>query len=176
MASRYEPICSLRQLYVENLEELYSAEVQTCGLMGRIINSAGSPELRLSFSRFLTQHQQQIARIDVIFLELGVPRRERHSHGAQGLLMDAEALIGLVSVPAVRDAALIAAMQRIDHFLISSFGTASMFARLLGLDTQAAALGQTVSEEAQTDCSLTELACRSVNCEAAATLQPNTRP
>ena len=157
---------SLHALYLEGLRDLYSAENQLLKALPKMQKAATSPEVKEAFATHLMQTEQQVARLERIFEELGESPKGKHCKGMEGLIEEGEELMKEDGDPDVLDAGLIAAAQHVEHYEMAGYGTVRTYAELLGLDDQADLLQQTLSEEEETDQILTEIALTSVNIDA----------
>ncbi len=159
---------SFEELFVEELQDLYSAEQQILKALPKMIDKAASSELRSAFNLHLDQTRRQIARLDQIFDEMpDEDREDKKCRGMEGIIKDGEEIAKADAEPEVRDAGLIAAAQRVEHYEISGYGTARTYAQLLGRTNWASLLQQTLDEEKETDRKLNALAER-INVEAKA--------
>ena len=158
---------SLRELYVEGLKDLWSAENQILKGMPRMIKAASHPQLKRAFTRHEAQTRQQVKRIERIMKELGESPRGKKCVGMEGLIEEAKDLIKEKPEPDVLDAGLIAAAQAVEHYEMTRYGTLVEWARQLGRADCAAVLKQNLDEEKATDRKLTELAESKVNLAAA---------
>jgi ferritin-like metal-binding protein YciE len=160
---------SLRDLFIEELQDLYSAEGQILETLPDLIEEANSPELKRAFKEHLDQTQEHVKRLDTIFDELGdeVDREDKTCKGMKGILKDGEELMDSEAESEVLDAGMIAAAQRVEHYEIAGYGTVKVFAKLLGQNSWANLLGKTLEEEKQADQKLTQIANR-INLEAKA--------
>ena len=157
---------SLRELYVEELRDLYSAENQILKALPRMIRAASNKELQRAFSLHERQTQQHVKRLDRIFRMLDESARGKKCKGMEGLLEEGQELIKERPEPEVLDAGLISAAQRVEHYEMAGYGTVRTYARQLGEDEQANLLQETLNEEGETDKLLTSLAEGSINIEA----------
>lgn len=159
---------SLQDLFVEQLQDLYSAEDQIIDALPKMAEKSSSSQLRNAFTEHLEQTRGQVRRLDVIFDQLkSVDREGQKCKGMDGLIDEAEDIIKHANDPDTRDAGMIAAAQRIEHYEISAYGTARTYAQLLGRNEWASLLQQTLDEEKETDRKLNLLAER-INIEARA--------
>jgi ferritin-like metal-binding protein YciE len=163
---------SLRELFIEELEDLYSAEKMITKALPKMAKESGSPELRKAFEEHLRQTEGHVRRLDQIFDELervdkDVDREDTKCKGMEGIIKEGEELIKKDAEPEVRDAGLIAAAQRVEHYEIAAYGTVRTYARLLGRDNWARLLEETLNEEKETDQLLNSIAAR-INLEAKA--------
>jgi ferritin-like metal-binding protein YciE len=160
------PRQSLEQLYKAQLRDLYSAENQILKALPKMIEKAGHPGLREGFELHLQQTQQHADRLQRIFGMLGERPGGETCKGMEGLLEEAEETMKQFDDPDVRDAAMIAAAQRVEHYEIAGYGSVRTYANLLGLGEQEQLLQQTLNEEGETDHKLTALAEEVVNLDA----------
>jgi len=157
---------SLRELYVEELKDLYSAETQILKALPRMIRAASNKDLQRAFTVHERQTQQHVKRLERIFRMLDESTRGKKCKGMEGLLEEGQELIKERPEPEVLDAGLIAAAQRVEHYEIAGYGTVRTYARQLGEEEQANLLQETLNEEGETDKLLSSLAESSINIEA----------
>jgi ferritin-like metal-binding protein YciE len=157
---------SLQDLLVESLKDLYSAENQLIKALPKMAKAASSPGLKAGFEEHLGQTREQAQRLERICEQLGVSPKGKKCVAMEGLVEEGKELLQEDLEPAVLDAALIAAAQKVEHYEIASYGTAREWAQQLGLDEAAELLQETLDEEKATDEKLTELARVKVNQEA----------
>jgi ferritin-like metal-binding protein YciE len=157
---------TLRELYVEGLKDLWSAENQILKGLPRMIKAASHPQLKRAFTKHEAQTRQQVKRIERIMKELGESPRGKKCVGMEGLIEEAKELLSEKPEPNVLDAGLISAAQHVEHYEIAGYGTARTWARLLGYENQAALLEQTLEEEKATDLLLTDIATSQINIDA----------
>ena len=155
---------SLQELYVEQLQDLYSAENQIIKALPKMIEAAQSEELRDALNEHLEVTRNQATRIEKICQELGEKPEKEKCKGMEGVLKEGSDLLQEVSEE-VRDAAIIAAAQRVEHYEMAGYGTARTYASLLGFDEAAGQLEETLEEEKEADEKLSELA-EDLNLEA----------
>jgi ferritin-like metal-binding protein YciE len=157
---------SLRELYVEELKDLYSAENQILKAMPRMIKAASHAQLKRSFTKHEAMTRKQVKRLEQICRDLDEKPTGKKCVGMEGLLQEAKDLISEKPEPAVLDAGLIAAAQHVEHYEMAGYGTVRTWAKLLGYEKHAMLLQMTLDEEQATDKQLTELATSAVNIEA----------
>jgi ferritin-like metal-binding protein YciE len=157
---------SLRELYVEELKDLYSAETQILKALPKMIRAATNKDLQRAFTLHERQTQQQVKRLERIFRMLDESTRGKKCKGMEGLLEEGQELIKERPEPEVLDAGLIAAAQRVEHYEIAGYGTVRTYARQLGEEEQASLLQETLDEEGETDKLLSSLAESSINIDA----------
>jgi ferritin-like metal-binding protein YciE len=158
---------SLEDLFVHELKDLLSAEKQLVKALPKMAKGAASDTLRGAIEEHLDQTKTHVERLETIFENLGKAARAEHCKGMEGLIEEGSALLEEAGDDMVKDAALIAAAQRVEHYEISAYGTARTLADLLGNKQAVKLLQQTLDEEKETDETLTELAMSEVNVEAA---------
>ncbi len=158
---------TLRDLYIDELKDLWSAEKQLVKALPKMAKAANDPELSKAFLTHLRQTEQQVKRLEQVFDDLGESPRGKKCIGMEGLIEEGQELIKERPDPDVLDAGLIAKAQHIEHYEIAGYGTVRTYAQLLGSERQAQLLQQTLDEEGQTDKLLTQLAESSINIEAA---------
>lgn len=157
----------LQDLLLEELTDLYDAELQLLDALPRIAGSARGHALRAALTSHLEETRQHIARLEEAFALLGKPALARRSSGIAGILEAGARMMQLAPADgAVSDAGLIAAAQKAEHYEISAYGTCVAWARTLGLHQVAAKLQETLQEEAAADQALSDLAEQEVNISA----------
>ncbi len=149
---------SLPGLYLDELRDIYSAEKQLTKALPKMAKAASSDKLREGFVEHLEQTKGHVERLEQIFDALGERSGGRKCSGMEGLVEEGSEVIEGDFEGAVKDAALIAAAQRVEHYEIAAYGTVIAFAELLGETEHVSLLQQTLEEEKQTDERLTELA------------------
>lgn len=156
----------LMNLYLEELKDVYSAEHQLLKALPKMAGKASHEELRTAFEDHEAITQEQVKRLDFIFDDLKMSPEGKQCHGMEGLLKEGEEVMGEDADPAVLDAAMIAAAQRVEHYEIAAYGTLRTYANQLGLKEHAKLLQKTLDEEGNTDKLLTRIAERRVNRDA----------
>ena len=154
---------SLRDLYLAELKDLYDAERRIIKALPKMVESASSPDLRNAFEQHLEQTRNHVNRLEQIFQRLNETPKGKKCKGIAGIIDAGEDLMDKDAAPAVCDAALVAAAQRIEHYEIAAYGTVRTYARRLGFEDQADLLNQTLQEEGATDKKLTTLAESYIN-------------
>ena len=158
-------MANLKDLMIEELKDLYSAEKQITTALPKMIEAASAAELKKAFEDHLAQTENQIQRLDQIFKQLEEKPGTKKCKGMEGIIADGKELMEEDANPEVLDAGLIGAAQHVEHYEIAGYGCAKTYAELLGLTEIAKLLSQTLEEEKETDAALTELA-ESINVEA----------
>jgi ferritin-like metal-binding protein YciE len=154
---------SLKDLYVEQLRDLYSAETQILKALPGMAEKASNPELRSAFQEHERVTHDQVRRLETIFDGLGEKPGGHHCKGMEGLLKEGQDMVKEKGDPATVDAGLIAAAQRVEHYEIAGYGCVRTYAERLGMSDHARTLQQTLDEEGETDHRLTDLAERIIN-------------
>ena len=157
---------TLEDLYVNELKDLYNAENQLLKALPKMAKAANAPELKEAFESHLEETRGQVERLEQIFKELDVSPKGKKCKAMEGLVEEGSEMIKEDAEPPVKDAGLIAAAQRVEHYEIAGYGAARTFATLLGYDKAAKLLQETLDEEAGADEKLTELANSVINIEA----------
>lgn len=157
---------TLHDLYVEQLQDLYSAETQLVKALPKMEKAASHPQLKQAFQQHLAQTEQQVQRLDQIFQGLGKKPGGQTCKGMEGLIKEGEEMIKMKGDPAAIDAGLIAAAQRVEHYEIAGYGCVRTYADQLGDSKSAGLLQQTLDEEGKADKLLTTIAEQVVNVEA----------
>jgi ferritin-like metal-binding protein YciE len=142
---------SLRDLLIKELRDLYSAETQPVEALPKMAEAASSQELRSAFEHYLEQTREHVSRLKDIFGEIGEKSSGETCEAMKGLIKEGEGLVKAEGDPDVRDAGLIGAAQRVEHYEIAGYGTARSLARRLGDSQVAGTLQLTLNEEAEAD-------------------------
>ncbi len=157
---------SLDNLFVHELKDLLSAEKQLVKALPKMAKGASSDALRAAFEEHLEQTKEHVSRLERIFQMLDKAARAEHCKAMEGLIEEGSDLLEEEGSATVKDAALIGAAQRVEHYEISAYGTARTLAELLGNTEAVSLLQQTLDEEKETDEKLTQLAMSEINVEA----------
>jgi ferritin-like metal-binding protein YciE len=157
---------TLRELYIDELKDLYSAETQLVKALPRMAKAASHPELKKAFETHLRQTEEHVARLDRIFEELEASPRGKKCVGMEGLIEEAKELLREKPDLDVLDAGLISKAQHVEHYEMAGYGTVRTYAQFLGEERQMALLQKTLDEEGDANTLLTEIAERSVNADA----------
>lgn len=158
---------TLRKLYIDELKDLYSAEKQLIKALPKMARAASAPQLKKAFETHLEQTKRQVQRLEQVFEGLEASPRGKKCVGMEGLIEEAQELIGEEPEPEVLDAGLISKAQHVEHYEMAGYGTVRSYALLLGEDAQASLLQKTLDEEGEADKLLTELAEGTINLDAA---------
>jgi ferritin-like metal-binding protein YciE len=155
----------LKELYIDELRDLYSAENQLVKALPKMAKAASSDELRQGFEEHLEQTKEHVARLEQIFEALDESPKGKKCMGMEGLIKEGAEAMEEDFEDAVMDSALIGAAQRVEHYEIAAYGTTLEFANLLGETEAASLLEETLHEEKETDEKLTDLA-KEINSQA----------
>jgi ferritin-like metal-binding protein YciE len=162
-----QKIDSLDTLLVEQLRDIYDAEKRLTKAIPKLVKAATSDDLSSALEHHLRETEQQVTRLEQAFGMLGEPARAKTCAGIRGIIEEADEHVGEdYEFDSLRDAAIIGAAQRAEHYEIAAYGTAIAHARLLGRDDVADLLGETLAEERAADEKLSEVAETCVNMEA----------
>jgi len=156
---------SLRELFVEELKDLYSAEKQLVKALPKMAKAATSPKLKAGFTKHLEETKEHVSRLEQVFEMLEASPRGKHCKAMEGLVEEGKEVMEEDMEPDVMDAALIAAAQRVEHYEMAGYGCVRTYADLLGETKCSQILQKTLNEEGATDKKLTELA-ETINVDA----------
>lgn len=156
---------SLQDLFLDELKDLYNAENQLTKALPKMAKAASSDELRTAFENHLAETEKQIERLEAVFKQLGESPKGKRCKAMAGLIEEGSEIIEKDGDEATKDAALIAAAQKVEHYEIAGYGTVRTYAVLLGHDEAANLLQETLDEEGAADKKLSELA-ENINAEA----------
>ena len=157
---------SLRDLYIHELKDLYSAEKQMVRNMPKMVKAATNRQLASAFQQHLAQTKRQAERLEQILQDNGESTRGPKCEGMAGVLREGDEMVNEDAEDEVRDAGLIAAAQRAEHYEIAGYGCARTYADLLGDKKGARVLDAILREESATDEKLTKLARSVINLKA----------
>ena len=149
---------SLSALFLHELRDLYSAETQLLEALPLMARAASHDKLKSAFNDHLDETREQLSRLDRIFEQIGESSQGERCEALAGLLKEAQGTINAQGDPNVKDAALISAAQRIEHYEMAGYGAARNYAKLLELSDPASLLDDTLDEEESADKKLTKLA------------------
>ena len=162
-----EKLNSMNDLLEYELRDLYSAETQLLQALPKMAEAASDTSLKEAFENHLQETQDQQRRLDQIGESLGVDLKGETCQAMQGLIKEGQEVIEMQGDSEVKDAALIAAAQRVEHYEIAGYGAAYHFAKQLGKEQVQELLEQTLVEEKEANSKLSHLALESINQEAA---------
>jgi len=149
---------NLNDLFLEQLQDLYSAETQLVEALPKLASASSNEELRDAFEQHLAETREHVKRLTQIFEQLGETPGTEVCKGMQGLIKEGDEVLKLKGQPAVIDAALIAAAQRVEHYEIAAYGTVKTLADQLDQDDAKSLLDDTLDEEGKADKLLTKIA------------------
>lgn len=167
MKNRSQNETDLRQLLEDQLKDAYWAEKAITRAMPDIVEKVDSQELIDALTEHMEQTMQQVTRLENVFEILDLRAEAEKCEAMEGLIEEAEDIIDELEEGPVRDAGIIAAAQKIEHYEIATYGTLRAFANILGEYEAASLLEETLEEEKETDLKLTDLAESIINIEAA---------
>jgi len=157
---------SMEDLFLEQIEDLYDAEKRLVKALPKMAEASTSGELRKAFEEHLQETRGHVQRLEQVFAEVGKEPKTEACEAMKGLIAEGEAMVDDIKQSPLRDAGLIAAANRVEHYEIAGYGTARTMAETLGLNRAVGLLEQTLSEEKLADAKLTEIAEDMVNKQA----------
>lgn len=157
---------TLKDLYIHELKDLYSAEKQLIRALPKMAQAASDEKLAAGFREHLEQTKTHATRLEELLSDLDQSTRGPKCKGMEGLIAEGEEIIQEEADEEIKDAALIAAAQRVEHYEIAGYGTARTYAQMVGDKNGVKLLQTTLEEEAETDKKLTDLAESSINVSA----------
>jgi len=158
---------ALKKLLQDELEDIYDAEHQLIKALPKMIERSSSPELQQALKQHLTVTQNQIKRLEQVFETLGEKAKRKPCKGMAGIVAEGSEMLEEDLEESTKDAAIISAAQKVEHYEIASYGTVRTLAQTLGNNEVAELLEETLDEEKEADERLTQIAESSVNSEAA---------
>lgn len=160
-------LTTLDKLFHHELKDLYDAEHQVVKALPKLAEASCNPELAAAFEEHLAQTQEHISRLETVFEEIGESPAREPCAGMRGIIEEGNKILGEDADPVVKDAAIISAAQRVEHYEMAVYGTLRTWARILGYEDSARLMEETLDEEEGTDSALTGIA-QQINPEAAA--------
>src|SRR5947199_7556861 len=161
-------LASLKDLYFDELGDLYDAEMQMIRTLPRLVEAARAPELREALKKHCDESRLHLERLELIFTHGGERRRSKACAGLAGIVQEADERLTQATTDDARDAAIIGAAQRIEHYEIAAYGCARTYARRLNRPDEARLLQETLDDEGRADRRLTEMAEAHINDDARA--------
>jgi ferritin-like metal-binding protein YciE len=158
---------SLECLLVDQLQDIYDAEQRLTKALPQMADAASDTQLKNAFKQHLKETKQQVNRLERVFEIIGEDAKTKTCEAMKGLIAEGEEMVNAKGDEDVRDAALIAAAQRVEHYEMAAYGTVRNLARRLGHEEAAELLQETLDEEGAADKKLTQIADASVNRKAA---------
>ncbi len=153
----------LRKVFVSQLKDIHSAEGQLVRALPKMASAATSPDLEQAIRNHLQETKTHITRLEKIFSTLEFSPGGHRCKAMEGLIEEGAEVLSEDANPEARDAAIIAAAQKVEHYEIATYGTLRAYAKLLGMDEAYDLLSDTLEEEREADTGLTELAEASIN-------------
>jgi len=157
---------NLKDMFVDLLQDAYSAETQLVEALPKMAGAAQSSELKAGFQQHLAETKNQVKRLEQVGKLVSADLDENTCEAMEGLVEEGEEIIDMDADPDAKDAGLIASAQKVEHYEIATYGTLCSWAKQLGMQDAANILGQTLNEEKATDEKLTRLAESMVNRKA----------
>lgn len=157
----------LTELFEESLKDLYWAEKALTKALPTMAKNATSEELIKAINNHLVETEEHVTRLEKVFELIGKKATAKKCDAMEGLIEEGKGILEETEIGVVRDAGIIAASQKIEHYEIATYGTLRQFAETLGYDEAVTLLEQTLDEEKGADKLLTEVAVSAVNLEAA---------
>jgi ferritin-like metal-binding protein YciE len=169
-------LASLKDLYFDELGDLYDAETQIIRALPRLAEAARAPELREALKKHCDESRLHLERLELIFTHWGERRRSKPCAGLAGIVQEADERLNQQATDDARDAAIIGVAQRIEHYEIAAYGCARTYARRLNRLDEARLLQETLEEEGRTDHRLSEIAEGRINDDARSELDLQAPP
>jgi len=158
---------SLKDLLIDQLQDLYDAEKQLVKALPKMADAASNDELKHAFEQHLRETEGQVTRLERCFEKLGAQTKAKTCEAMKGLIEEGKDIISQWGDAEVRDAGLIAAAQKVEHYEMAGYGCCRTWAQQLGQQDVAQILQQTLDEEKQADTKLNRIAEQLVNLQAA---------
>ncbi|WP_432221849.1 ferritin-like domain-containing protein [Flavobacterium sp. TMP13] len=156
----------LRELFVDSLKDIYWAEKALTKALPKMKKNATTENLIAAIEDHLEVTKNQVSRLEEVFQIIGEKAVAKKCDAMDGLIKEGESIMEETEIGAVRDAGIIAASQKIEHYEIATYGTLVAFAKTLGEDKAAKLLSETLAEEKDADVTLTEAAYNTINFDA----------
>lgn len=157
---------SMEDLFLAEIEDLYDCEKRLTKALPKMAKASTSPDLRQAFESHLQETQGHLERLEKVFSAMGKQPKAETCQAIKGLIEEGEEMISNTDQSPVRDAGIIAAANRVEHYEMAAYGSARAFAQTLGLASAVSLLEQTLEEEKKADKKLTQLAATKINSEA----------
>ncbi len=161
-------INTMHQLFIEELRDMYHAEKQLIRALPKMARSASDSNLQQAFTHHLEETEGQVERLEKIFDSLGERTKGRHCEAMEGLIEEAKEIMEETEQGDVRDAAMIVAAQKVEHYEIASYGSLHAMAEAMGHKEAASLIEETLAEEKAADKKLNSIAIGGVNTKALA--------
>ena len=156
----------LRELFVHSLKDIYWAEKALTKALPKMAKNATNANLVTAINNHLAETQEQVNRLEQVFASVGEKATAKKCDAMEGLIKEGEGMLEDTEPGAVRDAGIIAASQKIEHYEIATYGTLAAFAKTLGENEAVSLLEETLAEEKAADVTLTEAAYNTINFDA----------
>ena len=157
---------SLEKLFVEELKDTYNAEKQLTKALKKMAKNATDDTLSKAFTDHLAETEKQIERLEQVFASIDMAPKAKVCQGMKGIVEEGNEMMEEDGEDEVKDAALIASAQRVEHYEIAAYGTAMAYAKQIGMDEAIQLLSQSLEEEKMTDEKLSQLAESTINVKA----------
>lgn len=157
---------TLKDLFIDELKDLYHAEKQITKALPQMAKKATSEQLREAFESHLKETENQISRLEKVFKELDMAPKAKKCEAMEGIIQEGKTLMQEMEKSDTLDAALIAAAQKVEHYEIASYGTVRTYAQQLNFKNAANLLQETLEEESAANEKLSDLAINQINVEA----------
>lgn len=167
VAPKSDAASGLRELFEDELKDIYWAEKALTKALPKMAKNASDSNLIAAIKDHLAVTQTQVARLEEVFAEIGKKAQAKKCEAMDGILKEADDILKGTQPGVVRDAGIILACQKVEHYEIATYGTLAIFAKTIGEARVSELLGETLGEEKDADVKLTELAESSINIEAA---------
>lgn len=161
------PIESLKDLYLHTLKDIYFAENAILKALPKMIEKASADDLKTALESHRKETEGQVQRLQQVFQSIGEQASGEECPAIEGIIEEADELLGEISDAETRDAAIIAAAQAVEHYEITRYGTLASWSQLLGYNDAKTLLGQTLDEEKSADEKLTRIGEERLNRRAA---------
>lgn len=158
----------LKELFIDSLKDIYWAEKALTKALPKMTKNATSEELKTALTAHLEETNNQISRLEKVFEIIGEKAVAKKCDAMEGLIKESEGIMEETEIGVVRDAGIIAAGQKVEHYEIATYGTLYAFATTLGESKAAKLLQETLEEEKKADLLLTKIALKAININAAA--------
>lgn len=156
----------LRELFIDGLKDIYWAEKEITKALPKMIKNASTEKLQTALEDHLAETENQVSRIEEVFEMIGEKAVAKKCDAMAGIIEEGEEIMEETESGKVRDAGIIAAGQKVEHYEIASYGTLIAWAEELGLDDAADVLNETLEEEKSADEKLSDIATSSINKKA----------
>jgi len=148
---------TIENLFVEELKDIYSAETQITKTLPKLVKAASTPDLKSAFEHHLKETEGHVERLDKVFKILGMSPKGKTCDGMKGILAEGAEVLRETQAGDIRDAALISAAQRVEHYEMAAYGSVRSYAENLSQQEIAGLLEETLEEEKAADKKLTEI-------------------